>query len=440
MAAVSKSLRVATLNILAPELLCFFWRSSYGLPLLSDPALYLGAVTRSRLDQCVALLRAARADVVCLQETSDLRHASLGGRATAGFIADELQMRLASCSSKDENGGVAWGLPPGEQVKAGDGPSVTTGVATLFDPLRVAHLGLLAAASGVALSPLARAAAEAAGGPPRVHTPHVADEFALLSSTTAGSGGHDSSVVVVNLHVKMLPFPHIRHALDELLARLGVPAPSPAAEEMAQCADFGRGGCSHGSECRLRHGSLSQSQFERAVFVGDFNAQHAEADADFRAALLTTPSPWGALRDVTPFAAIAAAGPSAAAIAAAAASGEGSRRECRYGEACYVRSCRFVHPRGRLMELRCNDHVLLGPRLQLAAGDGARLQHAPLLEDGVRHALLGAPRASDPRVWGPDGPGAALAYSVSARNRALLESGTLVSDHPCVVADVELIS
>ena len=47
-------LRVVTLNILTPELLCYFWRSSHGLPLLPDQRDYLGALPRRR-KECLAL-------------------------------------------------------------------------------------------------------------------------------------------------------------------------------------------------------------------------------------------------------------------------------------------------------------------------------------------------------------------------------------------------
>jgi hypothetical protein len=313
--AARSRLRVVSLNILAPELLCYFWRSSYGLPLLPDARDYLGALTRRRM-QCLALaLRALvpPADVVCLQETGgDGTEASggsggggglesLDGLSTQAFLARELGLVIASQSCKDSE--MRFGLPPAEQAvreeawRAAGARSVRTGVATLYNPRTVRHAARVAAASTVALSPEARAAyplpgAEFAGSkgkPCRLDSPHVADEFVPRGSG-GGGGALGESVVVVNFHAKMQPAHSVRLACAELFARLGAGEGFGVASFVAPaalCPEFAElnGRCPRGGACALRHGALSAAQWQRALLVGDFNAGGRQAHAELAAAV-----------------------------------------------------------------------------------------------------------------------------------------------------------
>jgi len=300
-------------------------------------------------------------------------------------------------------------------------------VATLFDPRRVSHVAHLAAASSVAASPEAAAFAASLAAPP-LASPHVADEFRRVD-LPLGEGAH--SVVVVNVHLKMQEFPRIALELAELLARLGVPtsADDSAAASIAQCPDFPA--CPRGGHCSMRHGGLTQEQWERAVLIGDFNAGNLSADADLRAILPLAggggrTTAWGALYDASPFAAISEADP------ASIQAQRQVRRSgaCRYGARCSSRSCTFQHPPGRAIDLVCDDHVLLGPRVELA--DGGALVPLPQLDKRVRHP--GSPHSIDKALWGSD----AAPYTVSEHNAALLERGELASDHPLIAVEVRI--
>jgi len=455
--AARSRLRVVSLNLLAPELLCYFWRSSYGLPLLPEARDYLGALTRRRLQGLALALRALvpLADVVCLQETGgDGTPAagggleSLDGLSTQAFLARELGLVLASQSAKDAE--MRFGLPPAEQAvapeawKAAGARSVRTGVATLYNPRTVRHVARVAAASTVALSPEARAfyplpGAEFAGSkgkPCRLDSPHVADEFAARGPG-GGGGANRESLVVVNFHAKIQPFPSIRNACVELFARLGAGEGFGAASfsaPVALCPDFAElnGLCPRGGACTLRHGALSVAQWQRAILVGDFNAAGRQAHAELAAAvreagaaialraaaagvplgeapgaaeavaaaaaaaaaraeedgLPAAPPPPPPLRDATPLAAILAEDPREQALAhaeALAAEEAAGRREGVRPRASEL----GVPPRRRpckqgdecaakgctAQHLRSNDRVILGARVRIVPNDLAFTDH-----------------------------------------------------------------
>ena len=104
-------MRVVSWNVLAPELLQFFWRSSYGLPLVAD----FDAVTAARVARIAAELRALAPDVLLLQETTDTAHACLGGRTVAAFLAAELALTPASASFTGAP--FRYAAPPREQAR-----------------------------------------------------------------------------------------------------------------------------------------------------------------------------------------------------------------------------------------------------------------------------------------------------------------------------------
>ena len=248
--ATDSCLRILSWNILAPELLQYFWRSSYGLPLLHSASHY-EALTIARLTAMVSQVRELAPDVLLLQEVTDTAFSALGGQTTAAWLANALGMELAGSSFK--HAPFRYSLPPHEQPgpeRAGSpsssAQSADSGVATLFAPARVALVAHLLDASAVGPSTLFRSG---------VGSPFSVDAVQLRSRS--GS----QPLVLVNTHIRM-QYPRIAAPLAELLARASRAAPAGWA---------------------------------RTVIAGDLNAGHVAAAADLAAALQAAS---GALSDV----------------------------------------------------------------------------------------------------------------------------------------------
>lgn len=142
-------LRICSWNILAPELLSYFWRSSYGLDFentnsISLPETFYDGVTQSRLDNIIKYLRIGNFDVILLQEITNTQYVISKGifkRDTQNtpnsfkiheYIAHNMGYYIISESYKTSK--FDSGLPPYEQDRYKTISSIYSGVATLAFP------------------------------------------------------------------------------------------------------------------------------------------------------------------------------------------------------------------------------------------------------------------------------------------------------------------
>src|SRR3990167_4827517 len=79
-----QSHKILSWNILAHELMLYFWRSSYGLELVPS----YDTILKMRLDNIISKLAEHHADVICLQEVTDTIHEILGEKTTYQYISD----------------------------------------------------------------------------------------------------------------------------------------------------------------------------------------------------------------------------------------------------------------------------------------------------------------------------------------------------------------
>jgi endonuclease/exonuclease/phosphatase family metal-dependent hydrolase len=231
-------------NILAPELLQVFWRSSYGLPLLDARA--YDDVTAERFRVIVEYVRACAPDVLLLQEVTDTAFACLGGRTTASFIAQETGLTLATASYKGSR--FSYGTPPNEQPGRRGTETMDSGVTTLYKTSTVRHVASLGRAED--------------GGPCALFPAGVGSPFAVDAFLPLGGDSDSPPLLVVNVHVRM-QFPRIAAPLEDVVARV---------------------------RTALSRGGPSGS-FNRVLLGGDLNAGGAESCKDLQALL----SPGGAL-------------------------------------------------------------------------------------------------------------------------------------------------
>jgi hypothetical protein len=261
--ACQRALRIVTLNVLAPELLCFFWRGSYGLPLLKEAAAY-EHVTLLRFTNIARLVASLKPDVLLLQEVSDRRHCELGHFTTQGYLAKELALSAAGSSFKGR--AMEWRFPPEEQPgpkRAGGPPRLhcDSGVATLYNAERVLYKGQVSKAEAHGESQLF---------PACYGSPFTLDAFELKPcSLCSGGGGGESGggrdggrggggirlaitplpFHVLNVHLKM-EYPHIMRPLVEVFGRAA--------------AALGRKPGPH--------------QWDHVIFAGDLNASAMPSD------------------------------------------------------------------------------------------------------------------------------------------------------------------
>jgi len=424
-------IRFASLNILAPELLAYFWRSSYCLPIPSDTNTVFGAFTRARLELISKHLRATNADVIALQETSNTVFESLGGKTSAEFLANELGYNIASSCLKDSP--VAYRAPPYEQ-ESKDSLVAFTGVATLYNPKTVEHVAHKSCATSVSAS--------SPEGLKIVGSPHVADEFRPLSNKTNTNTSSLSQpalgIIFVNTHFRMSPYPHISNAFVELFARLcgGLDSISSSSSLSSlpslRCSLFPA--CPQGSKCDLVHSTLSIDDIsKRLVLVGDLNACHSIAHADLDECIQSLRKNGIYLNEVTPFKDILLEEPS---IAAREASGQHTlAKECSYGEECRRKNCAYKHSFGlRIIDKRTNDRIFVSGGDPSQQGGSTKLSVVQSSAAHMPQLNLASKSVSRGSIWGlPD-----TLYDISPYNERLLRSKSITSDHPLITVDVSL--
>lgn len=205
-------------NILAPGLLLFFWRGSYGLDLLAGRAEY-DALNTSRLRNMKTLIEQYRPTVVTLQEVTNVRYAYLGDRTMQAYLADELGYRLINESFKKKP--FNYDYPPREQTR---GRHADSGVATLVR-------------NDTRSAPITSAGKSTLFADGSNGSPYTVDRVQMGSET----------VYVANVHIRM-EYPHIARPLQEVYDGI--------------------------------RSALTKKQLENTVVLGDFNAGNKKAATD----------------------------------------------------------------------------------------------------------------------------------------------------------------
>ena len=124
--------RILSINVLAPESLLFFWRSSYGLSTdqYKSNQSY-DEVNFNRIDQFLNYINRYLPDIICLQEVSDRDYDYLNfnglNQTIQNYIAKQLDYTVISQSFT--NSIFQYNYPPIEQTRKF---SVNLGVATLI--------------------------------------------------------------------------------------------------------------------------------------------------------------------------------------------------------------------------------------------------------------------------------------------------------------------
>ncbi|SNW62646.1 Endonuclease/exonuclease/phosphatase family protein [Orpheovirus IHUMI-LCC2] len=127
---IPENVRIVSWNILAPELLLYFWRGSYGLNISNDK-FYYDDINKNRIDNIITKLREYNADIVCLQEITNLKYEYLEGKSIVEYISDKLDYYVVSESYKHSP--FKYNYPPSEQLIRRTGSmEVDSGVATLL--------------------------------------------------------------------------------------------------------------------------------------------------------------------------------------------------------------------------------------------------------------------------------------------------------------------
>lgn len=203
-------LKICSWNILGPELLFYFWRSSYGLSFVDKkskgvlPHDYYDHVTGMRIGNIIEYLKGGNFDIILLQETSTTKYSIVGGvfvqddmgLAVHEIIADALGYNIVSESYK--TGLFMTGLPPFEQDKNKTVRKSYSGVATLAKPDFVFQNVV---------------SANTCKG--KVVSPFTLDALIMAPIGYKGCGNKGPLLYIGNVHVKM-NYPHINESIDEI--------------------------------------------------------------------------------------------------------------------------------------------------------------------------------------------------------------------------------
>ncbi len=183
-------------NILAPELMNYFWRSSYGLRTSGKTKSDYDKIQEMRIEKIVDYIRDVNPDILCLQETTNTQHDYLGNMSVQDYIASKLNYRIVSEATKQSP--LKYNMPPEEQKML---MSADTGVTTMIsDDSEVVHSDTMLTSDYYKKSDVFKTG---------VGTPFVYDLFE--------SDGNNFGLV--NLHVRM-SYPSILASINEAYSRI----------------------------------------------------------------------------------------------------------------------------------------------------------------------------------------------------------------------------
>ena len=227
-------LKICCWNILAPELMFYFWRSSYGLK-VNDSKDYYNNITKKRIDNIVEYLKKGGFNVICLQEITDKIYPYLDNKTIQQYIADKMGFNLVSQAFKESV--FEANLPPTEQQKDGD-LKIDSGVSVIASKL-------------ITIKPVANSSEFGSSKQFKsgVGSPFTIDQIKMSEGFVDKQGDNKSDVFyyLVNIHVRM-NYPHILDSLNESFSRI--------------------------------KSKLTSQQLVWTIFLGDFNAHDSVASKE----------------------------------------------------------------------------------------------------------------------------------------------------------------
>jgi endonuclease/exonuclease/phosphatase family metal-dependent hydrolase len=198
-----KPLRIVSWNVLAPELLLYFWRSSYGLKVRENNLhnyydnQYYDKIHQRRFKNIVSYFHTYSPDIICLQEVTDIKYPYLNHKTIQQYIADEMKMEVVSESFKQSR--LKYSYPPSEQNWKSS-LDMDSGVAILIKN------GVCQEANEIA----------------------IAENFGKSSLFKSGIGSplnivhlkcYNKNLYIANTHIRM-NYPHIIDSLNEVYSRV----------------------------------------------------------------------------------------------------------------------------------------------------------------------------------------------------------------------------
>nr|QBK93421.1 MAG: uncharacterized protein LCPAC404_01250 [Pithovirus LCPAC404] len=196
---IHNDLKIMSWNILAPGLMLYFWRSSYGLRTYGRTKDDYDQIQKIRIDNIVGNIKLHDPDILCLQETSNTIHQYLDNMSVQEYIASKLRYTIVSESFKDSEMG--YDYPSTEQNRT---LFMDSGVATLIkiNSRNVRYIETLVNANDFSGSKVFKSG---------IGSPFVLDAFEMKRT--------DIKFCLGNVHIRM-SYPHIKQPLDEFYERL----------------------------------------------------------------------------------------------------------------------------------------------------------------------------------------------------------------------------
>ena len=215
----NEKIKIVNWNILAPGLLFYFWRSSYGLNLTKNQETY-NIIQKKRVDNILKYLSKYNADIMCLQEVTNEKYPYLDNLTIQEYIGQELGYEIISESFKLSP--FKYDYPPTEQLQK---YSMDSGVATLVkinSPI-INSTESIAHAEDFGQSKIFNSG---------IGSPFVVDKITLKNKKI---------IYLTNLHIRM-EYPYIKRPLEEVYNRITQVLNKNQMKCMIVVGDFNAGG------------------------------------------------------------------------------------------------------------------------------------------------------------------------------------------------------
>ena len=189
------SIKIMSINVLAPELMLYFWRSSYGIKVYSKEQ--CDKIHKTRIDNIIKIIKREVPDVLCLQEVTNSTYQYLNNMKIGDYIGSFTNMYVINESFKDSI--FKYNYPPMEQRTS---YWCDSGVCTLLKDnlFYLKHVTDVANAETFGASKLFKSG---------VGSPMTVDLITYQGK----------SLYIVNVHIRMM-YPSIKLPLKEIYDRL----------------------------------------------------------------------------------------------------------------------------------------------------------------------------------------------------------------------------
>lgn len=194
-------LTILSINLLAPGLLLYNWRSSYGLKLLDNNESY-DIVNINRINNIISYIDKIKPDILCLQETTNELFTYYDNKTIHDYIAQILNLTVINTSFKQAT--FSYNYPPEEQKRGNPKNSILmdSGVATLIKSELLPYMSTFAYNAELF-------------GSSEIFNKGIGSPFTVNLFVS-----NNIPLYIINVHLRFSKYPYMEDSLQEFYDRL----------------------------------------------------------------------------------------------------------------------------------------------------------------------------------------------------------------------------